>query len=367
MILRTSLAVGIASVVLGSVVACGGGDPSISAFNQEENSSGGTPSSSSGSSGTLGTSGGPSSGTSGNLGACAIQTAEAVPKPVYLVFMFDKSGSMVQYGSPKWDSSKTATKAFFESSDSKGISASLSFFPDQENFSCSESAYTTPTVPITALPSAAFGTQLDAQDPAGGTPTYQAMAGAVAYAKTVQAGEGKDGTVAIVLVTDGLPEANCQNTSIPAVKALASNTALVGINTYVIGVGDALTNLNDIASGGGTTKALIVSPSSPAQIQKDFTAAINAIKSSAVSCDYAIPAAPANASFDRAKVNVQHTDGNGAASTISYSQACTDGTGWKYDDANSPTRIVLCDASCTAIKGTPGKVDILFGCATQVK
>lgn len=111
----------------------------------------------------------------------------------------------------------------------------------------------------------------------------------------------------------------------------------------------------------------VVSPSSPMQIQTAFTKAINAIKTSAVACDYAIPAAPAGATFDRTKVNVQPTDASGTATTISYSQDFASGTGWKYDDANNPARIILRDASCTDIKSSQGKVDILFGCATQVK
>ena len=46
-------------------------------------------------------------------------------------------------------------------------------------------------------------------------------------------------------------------------------------------------------------------------------------------------------------------------------QACTNGTGWRYDDAANPSRILLCDASCDGVKSKAGKVDILFGCTTQ--
>ncbi len=366
MSIRSKLSFGIGSTLLVTLVACGGADPSISDFNKgaKHSSSDGagddtTPS------GTLG--GGtkataPGAGT--DLAACATQSATAEARPVYLVFMFDKSGSMTSNGSPKWGSAKAASKAFFESADSKGISASLSFFPDQEDYSCNVPDYDTPRVSMAALPSTSFGSSLDNQIPGGGTPTYQALQGAISYAQGIASGQGKDGKVAIVLVTDGLPDSGCGNTAISSVKSLVSGVATT-LPTYVIGVGSALSNLNEIAVGGGTTSALIVPVDNPTQIQADFTKAINQIKASALTCDYKIPAAPAGETFDRSKVNVQHTPTGSAASTLTYNQACTGGTGWQYDDANNPTRILLCGGTCDGIKAKAGKVDILFGCATQ--
>lgn len=351
------------SSMLVTLVACGGADPSISDFNKGDNS------------GTFGD--GKDEGTgpiaggtkdtpkeSGDLAACATQSATAEARPVYLVFMFDKSGSMVNGGSPKWGSSKAATKAFFESADSKGISAAINYFPDSSE-SCNANNYATPKVTLTALPSTSLGQSLDQQTPAGGTPTKAALEGAITYAKQVAAGPGKDGNVAVVLVTDGVPE-GCSSTDnqIGTVKNLAASVAAT-IPTYVIGVGDKLGNLNEIAVGGGTKAALVVTAANAAQIQADFTKAINAIKASALTCDYKIPAAPAGETFDRAKVNVQHLPAGGAAATLGYNQTCAGGAGWKYDDATNPTRILLCDGSCDGVKAKTGKVDILFGCATQ--
>jgi Mg-chelatase subunit ChlD len=354
------------SSLLLSLAACGGADPTLSDFNKSTGK-GATPGDGTdNSAGANGLGTGSGTGTSkpaagGDLAACATQSAVAEARPVYLVFMFDKSGSMKDQS--KWPSAKAASRAFFESADSKGISASLSFFPDQQNYSCSVSAYSTPSVSMATLPSTTFGDQLDTKSPAGGTPTYQAMEGAISYAQQIASGQGADGKVAIVLVTDGLPDAQCNNTSIPDVQSLAAGIAAT-IPTYVIGVGDALTNLDQIASGGGTKSALIVSTTNPSQIQADFTKAINQIKASALTCDYKIPAAPSGQSFDRSKVNVQHTPTGGAADTLAYNQACMGGTGWKYDDATNPTRILLCDGSCDGVKAKDGKVDILFGCAT---
>lgn len=297
-----------------------------------------------------------------DLKACATSSATAEAKPVYLVFLFDKSGSMVQGGSPKWSSSKAATKAFFTSPESKGISASLTFFPSDAFDFCPASDYAAPQVSMTALPNTTFGQVLDAQLPEGGTPTKPALEGVIGYAQQLAQGQAKDGKVAIVVVTDGLPE-GCSGNSTSSVKQLAASVA-AQIPTYVIGVGNALANLDEIASGGGTSKALIVADQNPTQIQADFQKAIQTIKTNALSCDYKIPAPPTGETLDIGKVNVVYK--NGATNeTLQYNQSCAGGTGWKYDNATNPTRILMCDGSCATLKTKPGAVDVLFGCKTQ--
>ena len=124
-----------ASSLLVGLAACGGADPSILDFNKGGGNGNGTLAGDKdkNGSGTLGTgSDNKPTPANGDLAACATQSATAEARPVYLVFMFDKSGSMTSNGSPKWGSAKAASKAFFESPDSKGISASLSFFPRSE-------------------------------------------------------------------------------------------------------------------------------------------------------------------------------------------------------------------------------------------
>jgi hypothetical protein len=296
-----------------------------------------------------------------NLQACATSSATAEAKPVFLVFLFDKSGSMVQNGSSKWASSKAATKAFFSSPESKGLSASLTFFPSDPDFFCTTSDYQKPQVSMTALPNNVFGQVLDVQFPDGGTPTKPALEGVLAYAQTLKTGVAKDGKIAIVLVTDGLPD-GCSGNSTTSVRALAASVA-TEIPTYVIGVGDALSNLDQIAEGGGTQKALIVADQNPTQIQADFQKAIQTIKQNALSCDYTIPAPPNGETLETGKVNVVYKSGS-STETISYNQSCAGGTGWKYDDPQKPTRILMCDGSCATVKSA-GSVDVLFGCTTQ--
>jgi hypothetical protein len=122
--------------------------------------------------------------------------------------------------------------------------------------------------------------------------------------------------------------------------------------------------LKDIATSGGTNDAFIVNAIDPAQLKQQFLEAIAAIKTSAIACDYGIPAPPAGESLDRNKVNVIHTAG-GNSDALPYNQSCNGGSGWRYDDESAPTRILLCDTSCASVKANPGKTEFLFGCATR--
>jgi uncharacterized protein YegL len=290
---------------------------------------------------------------------CATSTAAAEAKPPFLVFMFDRSGSMTQNGSPKWASCKAATEAFFQSPDSAGMHASLHYFP--QGNACGAATFAAPAVAMQPLPSNAFKTSLDAQVPSDGTPTRPALEGAIQYGQQVAQGIAKDGKVVVVLVTDGEP--NDCSSSIGSVSNVAQN-ASAQFQTYVIGVGN-INGLNQIAAAGGTKQAFAVPTNNPTQIQADFTKAMNVIKNAALACDYTIPAPPTGETFDRAKVNVLYKPGGGAPQALDYNQDCNGGVGWRYDDMNSPKRILVCDGSCDAIKAKPGAVDVVFGCATK--
>jgi hypothetical protein len=307
-----------------------------------------------------------STGKSTDFTKCATQTAIAQPKPVYLVFSVDESGSMSFSG--KWDAAKAAARAFFESPDSVGVAASLGFFPffppgTPDDYSCTATDYTTPALPMTGLPSTSFGGILDGQSPNGATPTYVALSGAISYAQSVASGVGQGGTVALVLVTDGLPDSQCDGNSVEQVQGLAASAAGQGLVTYVIGVGPQLQRLHEIAIGGGTNKAFIVDTKAPDQIQHDLLAAMTSIRFQ-LACDYDIPPPPAGQQLDRGEVNVQYKV-DGKTTTFLNSQDCADANGWRYDNPSDPKKILLCGSSCQTVRARPGEVDVLFGCATQ--
>jgi hypothetical protein len=321
-----------------------------------------------GTSGGNGSGGGSGGGGTTPVPACATATAQGQALPVHLVFMYDRSGSMGQQG--KWAACKAALDAYFGSTSVSNVSASLAFFPNGSTTSsmsnaagCQASAYSTPVVSMTAIPSASFQSAIASTGPSGGTPTLPAITGAIDYAKTVAAQLGSAGKVAIVLVTDGDPN-DCSST--PQNVAAQASTVASTIPTYVIGVGASTTNMNTIAQGGGTKQAILVSTTNPQQTTADLTAALGQI-TNALGCAYTIPQPPQGLTLDYNAVNVAFTPAGGQPTTLSYNATCAGGTGWHYDNTTAPTQIQLCDGSCTAIRtgGANGKVEVQFGCQTQ--
>jgi hypothetical protein len=315
--------------------------------------------------------------------ACVSSTANAQLTPVDMVVMYDKSGSM---GDPaegfdpsvKWTPVNAAMIAFFSDPNSIGLAASLNFFPQggDLNSVCAYD-YTTPKVALTSLTTPQpIVDMLNATKPNGGTPTLPALNGAIAYAKQVQAQRPSDKTV-VVLVTDGDPgfgingqyAAGCANHAIAHVAATAQAAAQASspILTYVIGVGLDVQNLDAIATGGGTGKAIMVPVSDPTQTKTAFENALNAIRTQAMSCDFALPPPPDGKQLDTNAVNVIYTNGSGTETVLTYSADCSTGAGWHYDNPSAPTKVQLCASTCNTVEADrAGKLTIAFGCKTVV-
>ncbi len=96
------------------------------------------------------------------------------------------------------------------------------------------------------------------------------------------------------------------------------------------------------------------------------------VSQSTISCFYDIPAIPDGGTLDPGKVNVSYTPGMGSSNTIGYvpggaADCGAQNGGWYYDDPQSPTQIILCPSTCTAVQGDPGgKLDVVFGCDTVI-
>jgi hypothetical protein len=95
------------------------------------------------------------------------------------------------------------------------------------------------------------------------------------------------------------------------------------------------------------------------------------VESAAVSCTLAIPPPPAGEELVLDKVNVALNSGDEQTLVpfVDGESSCGNGEGWYYDDPVAPTQVVLCPASCDQAQelagpGTPGSVEVLFGCAT---
>ena len=60
---------------------------------------------------------------------------------------------------------------------------------------------------------------------------------------------------------------------------------------------------------------------------------------------------------------MQFTANGQPATSLKYGTACTGDTAWHYDAPEKPTKILLCDDTCNAVKADPvGKLDVVFGC-----
>lgn len=251
---------------------------------------------------------------------------------------------------------------------------------------CVLSDYDVARVPIAALPGNAgsLTSNIDGianPPPEALTPTSAAVTGGLAYAKQF-ATANPTHAVVMVLATDGLPT-RCtpyESSKIGQIAATAAGGTPT-VKTFVIGVfadaekATAQPNLDNIASGGGTGKALIVSTGG--NVTADFQKALDQIRGAALPCEYKVPT-PTNGTADYDKVNVQYTPAGGGKATVlpqvkGGAAACGSSIGWYYDvdPANgTPTKIILCPTTCNDVKagsGAGAKVDVLLGCKTIVK
>jgi len=246
---------------------------------------------------------------------------------------------------------------------------------------CDAGVYAKPEQEIANLPGATDSliASLDAQSPAGNTPTGPALRGALQQA-TSWAVSHPDHRVVAVLVTDGAPS-NCSPLNIDAIGDIAADAvaASTSIKTVVIGVlspadvADGLaTNLNSVASAGGTEKAIIVDTTK--DITAQFSSALDSIRTDPLACDFVIPEPKPGKELDFSRVNVSFTKGK-QKTDLYYVESvdnCDPETGgWYYDSdprRGEPTKILVCPSNCEAFQATTGyAAEVALGCATIVK
>ncbi|MGZ3417322.1 MAG: hypothetical protein ACXVEE_05610 [Polyangiales bacterium] len=327
------------------------------------------------------------SGSDGSLTddtSCAAVSQKAAEIPLDLFIMLDQSGSMKDMtasGATKWDATKAALKAFLADPKSNGLGVGIQYFGLGGGFfgsSCKVADYSVAEVEIETLPTVGpkISASLDKHSPNTDTPTGPALAGALTHAHDWNV-KNPTHKVVVVLATDGLPS-SCTPMDIPGIAAYADAAfkASASVRTYVIGVfsdadisSGADTNLDTISKAGNGGPAFIVKTGS--DVTKDFQAALDKIRGATLACEYEVPK---GLGADYKKVNIAVTLG-GKSSIIPYvgSAAKCDATtgGWYYDidpTAGTPTKIIMCDTSCKALKAdSMGKIDIQVGCATVVK
>lgn len=343
-----------------------------------------------------------------SFGECAGESVKGEKRPLDMYIMLDQSGSMteeVSGGGDKWDAVTEAFATFVQQPAALGIGVGLQFFPLQVTGtcpgscqtnedcaacggacfvnqqgegtcsgnvdSCNAADYSSPEVPIQALPGVADDVvgSLIGRVPVGATPTSAALQGAVDYAVD-WAGDNPEHVTIVVLATDGNPT-GC-DTNLDNIGAIASAAAQGSpqVLTFVIGVGSSLTALNSIAAAGGTNEAFLVSGSD--NVTEEFLAALDEISGTALGCVYTIPQ-PQEGDLDFDKVNVTYTpegeeDGQAIPRVDGIGDCPSDDDGWYYDNPDEPTQILLCESSCQRVSADlNGSVDIVLGCETIAK
>lgn len=303
---------------------------------------------------------------------CAGTSAGLNGLPLQLIVVLDRSGSMCQRAQggdgenkcsnpeSKWQQTTAGLKAFFASDKLKGITATVMPFPPlkQKNQQCEAAPYLPPDSKLIAdLPnSGALHDAIQALGQDEDTPTVGALQGAIQHANSL----APKGKVAIIVATDGQPN-KCSadgKKDIEIVGDLAA-AAASKYKVYAIGIGNS-GNLDLIAEKGGTGKAFATNDTA------SLETALSAIRGATLSCEYAVPAAPAGQVLDFNQVNVVYGTKDGKSVLVNHSADCSNANGWRYDDEAKPTKILLCDASCGTVKGdTVATLDVVLGCATN--
>lgn len=253
---------------------------------------------------------------------------------------------------------------------------------------CNGSSICNPTlfhrldVPFADLPAAAGGLAgaLGARVVEGSTPMGPAVQGALA-SLAERSSQRPDRPAALVLVTDGLPNACGAADDVTTIASTIGRAAAAAtpLKTYVIGVvGDGdpqaameKTAFAQLAKAGGTTIPIVVTPT--AGLSDALLLALKGIRDRALPCQFAI--SPSNGTrIDYGRVNVSIRGASGTSSVLYAASAdrCDPKTGgWYYDvDPTSgavPQRIIACPATCDRFKSDPdAAVDLRFGCKTVV-
>jgi hypothetical protein len=295
---------------------------------------------------------------SAEAAACVGVEAEAVPLPVDLFAVVDRSGSMgdaTLTGVSKWYATKMAFHDFLEHAP-PGMRFGLSLFPvPGATPSCATNYYREQALPIADVEGRIRGAEerFDAAPPEGSTPTAPALTAALELAQSYALAH-VDRSVVVVLATDGLPT-SCSPTDTAALAKLAQ-AALEGpahVRTLVVASRSLdemdLSGLEQIAAAGGTARSLVIDPR--ADFAKQLRGALSAAAARDVACDLALPEPPTGSHLDYDAVNVvvEGADGRVVLPRVAGPAACTSNGGWYYDidpAKGAPSRLDMCKSSC---------------------
>jgi uncharacterized protein YegL len=318
-----------------------------------------------------------------------VQITEMIPQPVALYIMLDQSGSMIDNN--KWGAAVQAINDFVNDPRSANMKVALQMFSfnllgnPPGCAACDGSDCKVPMVPMGALPGAASGVSAALNRvPIGiGTPIEAGLRGGVDFCTEYQAQTPNEKCV-VVLVTDGAPTTCALDA--PSLSGIAGTAKMQNnVLTFTIGMAGAdFTLLDAIAQAAGTDcKPNDMGETCDASNNTEFLTALETIRTSVVvtrtetrtevvnkpvQCEFRRPDPQDGEKFDKTKVNVTYTTGGqttkvGKANGVSE---CGPAGGWYYDSEDTPTKILVCPSTCTAIQAAPDvDVSVLLGCASE--
>ena len=330
--------------------------------------------------------------TGGSGGGCTPITFAVELTPLNLIFIVDRSSSMVDTDDAaelRWIPVQEGLVAFLNQPASRWADASLEFFPAAGDLAtaCEAINYESPTVPLLSLAAltpeiSPFQLALGFTTPSGGTSTLPALLGSLDYARNVQTDTPVSTTV-VVLVTGGLPgfwnsqtgelEPGCveplENTIAGVVEVAAEGLA-DGIPTHVIAVDDAseLGPLDEVALAGGTHAATFIESEDAATMAVRLQEELAAICAQYRPCTVEIPqieeVSGTLVDYDELAVVVVVDD---VPTVLEQTLDCETEGGYQFMSGNSniPSHIELCRETCQAVHATADvEISVEFPCGS---
>jgi hypothetical protein len=344
-----------------------------------------------------GSSGGSAGGSAGD--SCASTEVTSTLTPANLYFVIDRSGSMncnlpsdgqpssqceafpgpINGNPTKWELTEAALNTAIDDLEVAGnISAGMVVFP-RPNSDCAVTQ--TPDVAIATLNLAqnnALSNFLSQVDPKGKTPLAGALILSYAHLyDQIKAGALK-GNVFVVLLTDGFE--TCKPSELPKLLGADMDSAeALNIRTFVIGVPgseDGRATLSQMAWEGNTAKSPTCTHNpTPANVGnchfdmttsanfgQDLQAALAQISGTVLSCELAMPTAPAGKKIDEESVKVIVS---GTEITKEEGVPCDNANGWQFSP--DKTKVLLCGTACESAKQPSASIKIDLGCLSDIR
>lgn len=339
-------------------------------------------------------------------GSCAVASVRSKLVPSNLLFVIDRSGSMLcnpppTTGSPdceaaprrartdepsKWEITKRALKSALAQLPSS-TRVGISYFSNDDR--CG--VHSQPSVAISELADmqrSALGASLEATEPGGGTPLVGATILAYKHLHDLDLA-GQTGNDFVVLLTDGEQSEQCGSPMRCSTAEECTDLLLqevpkaagrgADIRTFVIGAPGsepARTVLSAMAVAGKTAAPGCDPASGECHFdmtrERDFSAALSsalgAISGEAARCELPLPEPEDDAGqLDLSLINVVFTPGTGKARVLPQDirLGCDAGAnGWQFTESNAAIR--LCGSSCADVRSEPSaQLDVVLGCPIQ--